>query len=102
MTPHRAEKEMEDAKILFETLDEQLKEELPQLHALRVPFLDPSFEAMVRMQAKFAEDGYEKMGGVQRFFADSIRDDYANGRLDSQVENVLNEMRGLSICGMGQ
>ncbi|KDN52211.1 BAR-domain-containing protein [Tilletiaria anomala UBC 951] len=97
----RAEKELEDAKLLFETLDDQLREELPQLHSLRIPYLDPSFEAMIRMQAKFAEEGYEKMGGVQRFFNDSVRDDYASGNLDSQVENVLQEMRQLSICGMG-
>jgi hypothetical protein len=33
---------------------------------LRVPYFDPSFEAMIRMQCKFAEDGYEKLSGVQR------------------------------------
>ena len=96
----RAEKELEDAKIVYETLDAQLKEELPQLHSLRVPYLNPSFEAMIKMQAKFAEEGYEKMGGVQRFFSESVRDEYANGQLDGQVENILQEMRQLSICGM--
>ncbi len=55
---------------------------------------------MVKMQAKFAEQGYEKMGGVQRFFSENVRDDYANGALDGQVENILQEMRQLSICGM--
>jgi len=34
---------------------------------LRVPYFDPSFEAMIRMQCKFAEDGYEKMSTVQRW-----------------------------------
>jgi len=42
-------------------------EGLPQLVELRVPYLDPSFEAMVRCQLKFAEEGYEKMSGVQRY-----------------------------------
>jgi hypothetical protein len=100
----RAEKEYEDAKVIFETLNAQLLEELPQLLDLRIPYLDPSFEAMVRMQARFAEEGYEKMGGVQRYFVDTegggIRDQYADGQLDAQVENVLQEMRELSICGM--
>ncbi|KAJ1036169.1 hypothetical protein NDA18_000035 [Ustilago nuda] len=98
----KAEKELEDARVIFETLDEQIKGELPQLVDLRVPYLDPSFEAMVRMQAKFAEDGYEKLGGVQRFFADGVREEYADGQLDAQVEAVLQEMRELSICGIGQ
>jgi hypothetical protein len=48
-------------------MNEQLISELPQLLDLRVPYFDPSFEAMIRMQAKFAEEGYEKLSGVQRY-----------------------------------
>lgn len=55
---------------------------------------------MVRCQLRFSEEGYEKLSGVQRYFAESIRDDYANGQLDAQVENVLAEMKELSIYGM--
>ncbi len=85
-------------------MNEQLITELPQLLDLRIPYFDPSFEAMIRMQAKFAEEGYEKLSGVQRqvvvlycilkslqshswnsYFADNVRDDYAAGQLDAQV-----------------
>jgi hypothetical protein len=48
-------------------LNDQLVAELPQLMDLRVPYFDPSFEAMIRMQSKFAEEGYEKLSGVQRY-----------------------------------
>lgn len=48
-------------------LNDQLIAELPQLLDLRVPYFDPSFEAMIRMQAKFAEEGYEKLSSVQRY-----------------------------------
>jgi hypothetical protein len=51
---------------MFDLLNTQLIAELPQLLDLRVPYFDPSFEAMIRMQAKFAEEGYEKLSGVQR------------------------------------
>ncbi|KAH7927540.1 BAR-domain-containing protein [Leucogyrophana mollusca] len=95
----KAQQEHDDAKEVFELLNEQLITELPQLLDLRVPYFDPSFEAMIRMQCKFAEEGYEKMSAVQRYFADSVRDDYAAGQLDAQVEGVLQEMRELSICG---
>jgi len=95
----RAQQEHDDAKEVFDMLNDQLISELPQLLDLRVPFFDPSFEAMIRMQCKFAEEGYEKMSGVQRFFSDNVRDDYAAGQLDAQVEGVLQEMRELSICG---
>ena len=46
------------------------------------------------------EEGYEKLGGVQRYFADGVREEYAEGQLDAQVEGVLQEMRELSICGL--
>ena len=95
-------------------LNEQLISELPQLLDLRIPYFDPSFEAMIRMQCKFAEEGYEKLGGVQRsvpllalvrgacrligvrvlswvcrYFSDSVREDYAAGQLDAQVRIAL-------------
>jgi hypothetical protein len=95
----RAQQEHDDAKEVFDMLNEQLITELPQLLDLRVPYFDPSFEAMIRMQCKFAEEGYEKLSGVQRYFTDSVRDDYAAGQLDAQVEGVLQEMKELSICG---
>ena len=63
----QAQQEHDDAKEVFDMLNEQLISELPQLLDLRVPYFDPSFEAMIRMQCKFAEEGYEKMSGVQRF-----------------------------------
>ncbi|KAH7339792.1 BAR-domain-containing protein [Rhizoctonia solani] len=88
----RAQAELDDAKEVFDMLNDQLIAELPQL-------LDFVFEAMIRMQCKFAEEGYEKLGGVQRYFADNVRDDYAAGQLDAQVEGVLAEMKDLSICG---
>jgi hypothetical protein len=37
---------------------------------------------------------------LSSYFADHIRDDYANGALDTQVETVLAEMKELSIYGV--
>lgn len=95
-----AEAEEEQTRAVFEALDAQLKEELPQLLDLRVPYLDPSFECMVRLQSHFATDGYEKLGGVQRYFQEGVREEYASGALDAKVEGALQEMRELSICGL--
>ena len=63
----QAQQEHDEAKEVFDMLNEQLIQELPQLLDLRVPFFDPSFEAMIRMQCKFAEVGYENLSGVQRY-----------------------------------
>jgi len=62
----QAQQEHDDAKEVFDILNDQLIAELPQFLELRVPYFDPSFEAMIRMQSKFAEEGYEKLSGVQR------------------------------------
>lgn len=94
----RAEKEADDAKEVYETINGALLADLPQLLDLRIPYLDPSFEAMVRMQVAFSESAYEKLGSVQRYFPENVRDDYANGQLDAQVEGALQGLRDLSIC----
>ncbi|GFZ45814.1 Homolog of Bin3 [Saitozyma sp. JCM 24511] len=95
----RAQAEHDEARDIYNILNDQLISELPMLLDLRIPYLDPSFEAMIRCQLQFAQEGYEKLSGVQRYFADHIRDDYANGALDHQVEGVLEEMKELSIYG---
>ncbi|KAH9993623.1 BAR-domain-containing protein [Russula vinacea] len=84
----KAQQELDEAKEVFDLLNDQLVREIPILLEQRVPYFDPSFEAMIRMQCKFAEE-------------DSVRDDYAAGQLDAQVEGVLQEMRELSIYGTG-
>ncbi|GAA5835360.1 hypothetical protein JCM5353_001754 [Sporobolomyces roseus] len=100
VTLRASETEEEQAREIFQALDHQLKEDLPQLLDLRIPYLDPSFECMIRLQSHFATDGYEKLGGVQRYFAEGVREEYASGGLDAQVEGSLQEMRELSIVGL--
>ena len=96
------DREYNEAKLVFEAMDELLMTELPQLVDMRIPYLDPSLEMMIRVQLKFAQEGYEQLGSVQRHFPENVRNEYAEGQLDVQVENVLQEMRGLSICGSNQ
>jgi len=49
------------------------------------------------MQTHFATDGYEKLGGVQRYFAEGVREEYAAGGLDAQVSGVFPWPR-CSVC----
>lgn len=113
----QAEQESDVAREIFETMDQQLRDELPQILSLRIPYLDPSFECMVRcskavhepeahfhlllqirMQSHFASDGYDKLGGVQRYFAEGVRDDFASGGLDAQVRRPYSTSILCSIC----
>ncbi|KAF2841686.1 putative BAR adaptor protein [Patellaria atrata CBS 101060] len=95
----RAEKETEMAKQAYEVLNEQLTTEIPQLIDLRVPYLDPSFEALVKIQLRFCAEAYSRMAQVQQYLDADTRDQYAQGMLDERVEKVLEEIRGLSIAG---
>ncbi|KAH8602464.1 protein hob3, partial [Bisporella sp. PMI_857] len=95
----RAEKEEAMAKAAYEQLNEQLFSELPQLIDLRVPYLDPSFEALVKIQLRFCAEVYSRMAQVQQYLDPDTREQYAQGQLDTRVEEVLEEIRGLSISG---
>ena len=94
-----AEKEAEMARLAYEQLNEQLSTELPQLIELRVPYLDPSFEALVKIQLRFCAEAYSRMAQVQQYLDPETRDQYAQGQLDERVEQVLQEIRELSISG---
>ena len=90
-----------------------------------VPYLDPSFEALVKIQLRFCAEAYSRMAQVQqyvstlqmsiflcdvaiseltrrayhRYLDASTRDQYASGDLDARVEDVLGQIRELSIAG---
>ena len=95
----QAEKEAQMAKDVYEALNEQLQTELPKLIELRVPYLDPSFEALVKIQLRFCAEAYSRMAQVQQYLDAETREQYAQGHLDSRVEQVLQEIRDLSIAG---
>ncbi|TKA25475.1 Protein hob3 [Friedmanniomyces endolithicus] len=95
----RTEKEAEMAKAAYDQLNEQLTSELPQLIDLRVPYLDPSFEALVKIQLRFCAEAYSRMAQVQQYMDASTRDQYASGELDARVEEALGQIRELSIAG---
>ncbi|KAK6867081.1 Regulator of cytoskeleton and endocytosis [Candida tropicalis] len=97
----RSEKELALAKEIYDELNEQLKTELPQLIALRVPFYDPSFEALVKIQLRFCTEGYSRLAQIQEYLEPSARDDYANGILDGKIDEMLVQMQGLSITTLG-
>ena len=97
----RTEKELQVAKEIFDELNEQLKQELPQLIALRVPFYDPSFESLVKIQLRFCTEGYSRLAQIQQYLDPASRDEYANGLLDGKVDDLLQQMNGLNICALG-
>lgn len=98
----RAEKELAMAKDIFDELNEQMKAEMPQLISLRVPFYDPSFESLVKIQLKFCTEGYSRLAQVQQYLDETSRDDYANGVLDGKIDDMILQMNSLNITTMGK
>ncbi|KAG9302388.1 hypothetical protein G9A89_011438 [Geosiphon pyriformis] len=90
----RAEAQANESRELYNSLNTQLVTELPKLIDLRVPFIDPTFEALVKIQLKFCQESYDGLSSLQQYFP---KDKHADG----QVEEVLQQMRDLAICGMG-
>lgn len=97
----RAEKELAFAKDIYDNLNDQLKLELPQLVSLRVPYYDPSFEALVKIQLRFCTEGYTRLAQIQQYLDQQSRDDYANGLLDQRIDDILQQMSNLNICALG-
>lgn len=87
----RAEQEANMARELYENLNTILISDLPRLIDLRVPYMDPIFEAFVKSQQKFAQTGYEQLEGMRG----AIPQEGGDGRVDQ----VLQQMRELTICG---
>lgn len=97
----RAEKELSIAKDIFEQLNEQLKAELPLLISLRVPYYDPSFEALVKIQLRFCTEGYSRLAQVQQYLDQTSRDEYVNGQLDGKIDDLIVQMNLLNIAALG-
>ncbi|KAI8611584.1 hypothetical protein BC830DRAFT_1068148 [Chytriomyces sp. MP71] len=91
------------AKEIYDTVNSQLVTEIPKLIDLRVPYLDPTFEALVKSQLAFNEGAYSKLSEIQRAFekagATGGGSVGAGDELEGRVEGVLQQMRELSICG---
>ncbi|RCH95208.1 hypothetical protein CU098_006749 [Rhizopus stolonifer] len=88
----RAEQEANLARELYENLNTILINDLPKVVDLRVPYLDPVFEALVKSQLVFSQTGYEKLEGMRNYVPPE------NGN-DRRVDDVLQQMRELTICG---
>jgi amphiphysin len=97
----RLERELDNAKNVYEHLNHLLTLEIPQLLDMRVPYLDPSFEALVKIQLKFCTESYTRLAQVQQYLDAASREEYATGHLDTRVEQALQGMNELKISALG-
>ncbi|KAI8138093.1 hypothetical protein BJV82DRAFT_632579 [Fennellomyces sp. T-0311] len=92
--PHRlpvAEEAANLAREQYEGLNTILIEDLPKLVELRVPYIDPCFEALTKAELKFAQTSYEEIENLRPL----VEQEGHKGNVD----DILGQMRQLTICG---
>ncbi|KAI9228109.1 MAG: BAR-domain-containing protein [Piptocephalis tieghemiana] len=101
----QAEAQCKAAYESYQEMHTMLMTELPKLVDLRVPYLDPTFEALVKVQAEFAREARDRMGGWRGeepalSEGTDLSAPNSSGQLIGEVDGVLDRMRELSICGL--
>lgn len=86
------------AEVVYETCNKQLKEELPKLVEMRIPYLNPLFESFVKIQLRFFTDNYMKLDEVQSRMDVQTRKDFINGTLEQKMDGILEKIRLLNIA----
>ncbi|KAK9763667.1 BAR adaptor protein Hob3 [Basidiobolus ranarum] len=84
------------AKEVYEMLNQQVLDIIPVLVDSRVDIVDPTFEAMIKAQYKFAQDAYGRLAALSQDFPPIE----AQVHIDGRIDEVLSEMRSLTICGL--
>ncbi|GMM36086.1 hypothetical protein DASC09_034110 [Saccharomycopsis crataegensis] len=93
----RFEKELSMTQSAYETLNNQLKNELPKLIELRKIYIETSFEAFVKLQMDFCNQNYISLNEIQNVMDKDSRHDYATGKVGDKVDDVLIRMNQLNI-----
>lgn len=90
--------QLEDAEATYTKLNAQLKDELPRLVEMRVPYLNPLFEAFVKVQLRFFNNNYAKLNDVQRHLDAQTREDFISGNLEKRIDGILHKVQELNIA----
>ncbi|KAH9273278.1 hypothetical protein BASA83_004269 [Batrachochytrium salamandrivorans] len=64
----KAEAEANQARDVYENLNRQIKSDVPELINMRVAYLNPSFEAIVKSQLAFNEGAFHKLDSIKTAF----------------------------------
>jgi amphiphysin len=91
--------DMENAQSTYNTLNQQLKDEIPKFINYRIPFLDASFESFVKIQLLFFNENFRVLNELQPKLDAKVRQDFATGKLDERIDNILGKMKQLNITG---
>lgn len=89
--------ETSNAEQVYDGLNQQLKDELPKLVEMRIPYLNPLFELFVKIQLRFFTDNFSKLDVVLNSMDVQTKKDFINGTLETKMDNILDKIRLLNI-----
>ncbi|ORX88519.1 BAR-domain-containing protein [Basidiobolus meristosporus CBS 931.73] len=84
------------AREIYEVINQQLLDIIPTLIDSRVDVIDPGFEAMIKAQYTFAKDAYGRLAAISQEFPPP----QAQIHIDGRIDEVLSQMRSLTICSL--
>ncbi|KAI8071720.1 putative BAR adaptor protein RVS161 [Gongronella butleri] len=89
----QAEQTANVAREMYEAINSVLINDLPKLVSMRVAYLDPSFEAFVKSQVTYHQMSFDHLTALNDVFPHDEHEQNA------RLQDVLQQMRELSICG---
>lgn len=90
--------ELEQARLNYATFNDRLKSDLPSLVNMRIPYLNPLFEAFVKVQLRFFNENYIKLQDAELHLDSQTRQDYVTGALETKMDNILDKIKELNIA----
>lgn len=86
------------AEEVYERLNGQLKSELPRLMDLRISYLNPLFEAFVKLQLRYFSENHRHLNEVQKHVDAKTRADFKSGKLENRLDDILGKVKELNIA----
>lgn len=91
------EAELEERRKSYEYFNELLKTELPKLVEMRIPYLNPLFEAFVKIQLRFFNENFQKISDVQALLDEESRQSFIDGAYEVKMDEILAQINQLTI-----
>jgi len=98
----RAEDRLNNAREAYEVINNELIEYLPKPLNNRIPYLEPSFDALILSQLSFAEKSFNTLNELQNKFAIAGANLESLDELTQKSNYSLSELKKLGICNFHQ
>ncbi|QRG37452.1 hypothetical protein FDK38_001827 [Candidozyma auris] len=90
--------QLSSAEEVYNRLNAQLKGDLPRLMDLRISYLNPSFEAFVKLQLRYFSENHRHLNEAKKKLDARTRADYKNGKMEKRLDEILSKVKELNVA----